>query len=451
MRAAFFCRRFCPASIFLLLLVLTESIQAQTNSPVGNWDCVISGIRNGLAYLTFSSDTNGGTFQGVEVLVPKTVPPGRRSGITALAGSLESEGLGVRGGAQSVSHANVVLYGGFNVNGPWSFDSHRRVTGHFLELAPDRVTCATNVVAISTNVVAGSSSVSATNVLGDATCITRSIFTNLVPGSFINETICYLDRVPISTTTFASTNAIAATNTLPDGTFCETQPVFTNIVSGTFSNQTICYINRVPVGTNDFGSPNPIFATNTLPDGRYCETMPVFTNLVAGSFSNQTICFAKQVNCSGVTNVVNFVGNVAPGKRLTLVAKSTLGGFTIRGVPSASLVDLSGRWSGVRRLNGASFELFDMAALTNTPNSYLVAGEGPGYSYEGLAILTGQKKIGFALTLLSGTNYLGTRAVIGPFNSTKLKAQTTGIEAASGVGALTNRMIFQVQKRSTVP
>ena len=42
---------------------------AQFASPVGTWDCVVSGSENGIAYLTFNADY---TFNGYEVLTPKS-------------------------------------------------------------------------------------------------------------------------------------------------------------------------------------------------------------------------------------------------------------------------------------------------------------------------------------------------------------------------------------------
>src|SRR5690349_18105163 len=74
----FVCRLRLDATLLLLLSPLRGSL-AQNNSPVGQWDCVISGSANGLASLTFFSSTNGGTFAGVGILVPKPLPSPRVS------------------------------------------------------------------------------------------------------------------------------------------------------------------------------------------------------------------------------------------------------------------------------------------------------------------------------------------------------------------------------------
>src|SRR5205814_10480803 len=137
------------------------------------------------------------------------------------------------------------------------------------------------------------------------------------------------------------------------------------------------------------------------------------TNLIVGTFTNQTICFARQLNCSSVTNPVNFIGKISSSQRLTLTAKSPLGNFVIRGVPAAAVQDLRGLWTGTRKQNRTnSFEFFELAAVTNNPNSYVVAGNGAGYSYEGYSLLSSKKKIPVALTIQNGTHYKAMRALM---------------------------------------
>src|SRR5262245_15398846 len=76
--------RVCAVLLFLGLAVG----EAQNNSPVGQSDCVISGAANGLAYLTFFSSTNGGTFTGVGILVPKAIPSPRVSLIPSIVSGI---------------------------------------------------------------------------------------------------------------------------------------------------------------------------------------------------------------------------------------------------------------------------------------------------------------------------------------------------------------------------
>jgi len=426
-----------------------ETTPQTTNET--QWDCTISGSRNGLCLLTFSSDTNGGSFDGVELLVPKSVGPAKGANIHGLAGTLNTNGLGVGPGG-NFGHTNLSYFGAFHIFGPWSFDRHGHITGSFLEVAPDRVSCTTNVVVISTNFDQGLTPVFATNLVDDTVCVTSPSFTNTVAGSYSNRMTCYINRVLISSNMFVSTTPISTTNVLPDGSYCETVPIFTNVISSNFTEQTVCYIDRVQISVNDFSSTNPVTATNVLPSGAFCETLPLTTNLVASTFTNRTVCFARLFNCSAVTNAVNFTGKMTPGERLTLNAKSAAGNFTISGVPAVAQADLSGEWSGTRKQYGSNvFELFDLAAVTNKPNSYLVNGDGPGYSYEGYALLSVKKKIALGLTIINGTSYQATRATIGSFNTNKLKSKTSGIEAPTSTGAPTNRLVFQIEKRITVP
>jgi len=433
-----------------LLSVFQTGAFAQTNTET-QWDCTISGSRNGLCFLSFSSDTNGGTFDGVELLVPKSIGPVRGGGINGLAGTLNTNGLGVGPGG-NFGHTNLSYFGAFHIFGPWSFDRHGHITGTLLEVAPDRVSCTTNLFVISTNFDQSFTPVFATNLDADTVCVTSPTFTNMVVGSYSNRMTCYMNRVLVSSNTFASTTPISATNVLPDGSYCETVPIFTNVVASNFTEQTLCYIDRVQISVSDFSSTNPVTATNVLPSGAFCETLPRTTNFVASSFTNRTVCFARLFNCSSVTNAVNFTGKMTSGKRLTLNAKSMAGNFTISGVPALGQADLSGEWSGTRKQYHTNvFELFDLTAVTNKPNSYFVGGSGPGYTYEGYALLSAKKKIALALTLVNGTSYKTTRAVIGSLNTNKLTSKTSGIEAPTSTGAPTNRMVFQIEKRLTVP
>lgn len=430
----------------------TNSQGQQTNAET-QWDCVISGSRNGLCFLSFSSDTNGGGFDGIELLVPKNTGPAKGALINGLAGTLDTNGIGVGPGG-NFGHTNLSFFGAFRIFGPWSFDRHDHVTGSFLEVAPDRVTCATNAVAISTNLDEGLNPISTTTPFGDTFCVTQPVFTNMVIGSYSNRTTCYMNRVLVSSNIFVSASPISETNTLPDGSYCETIPIFTNSVPSNFTEQTFCYMDRVQFLVNDFVSTNAITATNVLPNGEFCETLPLQTNLVPSTYTNRTICFVRQRNCSSVTNAVNFTGKITTGERLTLNAKSALGNFTIRGVPAVPQADLSGEWSGTRKQDHTNvFELFTLTAVTNEPNSYVVNGSGPGYTYEGYTLLSSKKKIALGLTLMSGssTDYKSTRAVIGSFNVAKLKSKTSGIEAPVSTGALTNKLVFQIEKRTTIP
>src|SRR5256885_1892509 len=133
-----------PYLTFLLLAII-RSVHAQ-NSPAGTWDCVISGTRSGLANLTFSSDTNGGTFDGVAIFAPKGAASPRTSIIAGMVAGLGSNGLSPRrdNNSDASTGTNLVFFGSGPVRGQWAFDAKGRIIGSFVETA-------NQVCAIETN------------------------------------------------------------------------------------------------------------------------------------------------------------------------------------------------------------------------------------------------------------------------------------------------------------
>jgi len=124
-------RRLRPAlaggSAALLLAGATFTSQAQ-NSPVGTWDILMTGVRQGNMYLTFTDD-GGGTVTGGEIIVPQAPSAasfsGRNIGGDAGRGNTTTTPIG--GGTN--------FYGFFPVNGQWGFDSRGRVVGYYDEVA----------------------------------------------------------------------------------------------------------------------------------------------------------------------------------------------------------------------------------------------------------------------------------------------------------------------------
>jgi hypothetical protein len=115
---------------------------------------------------------------------------------------------------------------------------------------------------------------------------------------------------------------------------------------------------------------------------------------------------------------------------------------------------LTGAWYGTRRQDrGAAIEFFEMTHAPYGPNIYWVEGAGTSYAYSGFGMLSSQKKLAFGLTITdpSGQTYESTGAVIGAFNSRKNTATTTGLDSPPGTGAPTNRVTFQVTKRTSLP
>jgi hypothetical protein len=152
---------------------------------------------------------------------------------------------------------------------------------------------------------------------------------------------------------------------------------------------------------------------------------------------------------AGVTNTVSFVAKVVPGKRLTLVASTSNGKVTYKGVPyTGTMPSLNGSWYGTKQTKEQSYlEFYTFASvadsnpfqdshpdLSNYPGIYYTSdGLGGSYDVVGFSMLSSQKKIAFTFQSYTGDATNGVlNASFGSFSvSSKgaLKATTAGIEA----------------------
>jgi hypothetical protein len=143
------------------------------SSPVGTWDVVMSGCRDGVALMTFNSDQ---TISMMEILVPK---PTRNSGFSQTRGpNGDSSRTGTVDGSTNGLPVHTNIFGGvsfpvpdFNqtntdtgtsINGSvlavhggeeagrWGFDSGGRIIGFFTELSPASA-LVTNLIVLGTN------------------------------------------------------------------------------------------------------------------------------------------------------------------------------------------------------------------------------------------------------------------------------------------------------------
>src|SRR6266850_889588 len=147
-------------------------------SPVGTtWDCVISGTRQGVGFLTFAGDPSTGdaTLSLIEIIVP-TAHKSSASGTSAdrgISGDDTRTGTTVSGSFVRPPFTNlfgiVILprndttnfgEGGTiivdhtgNPAGQWSFDSSGRIVGFFTEASGNF--CTTNVTPVFTGVTDG--------------------------------------------------------------------------------------------------------------------------------------------------------------------------------------------------------------------------------------------------------------------------------------------------------
>jgi hypothetical protein len=110
------------------------------NSPVGSWDCVMSGVRTGVATLVFSNDF---TFTAYEVLVPKgpALPD-----TSAATGRGPNTGVGRSpSGTTNSGPSGTAIYGSDAVTNNWTFDEQGRVFGFWAETA-GLTSCVTNIL-----------------------------------------------------------------------------------------------------------------------------------------------------------------------------------------------------------------------------------------------------------------------------------------------------------------
>lgn len=146
--------------------------------------------------------------------------------------------------------------------------------------------------------------------------------------------------------------------------------------------------------------------------------------------------FSIEVTNFVTTNVtlysVSFTGKAVPGRRLTLVASTSGGRLTFRGVPYRDLTDLSfGVWNGIKKEGKQMFvELFSL--WNRVDNSYeMVIETAPDYTAQGFAMVSAQKKMAFALEEIPPNAEAGfLRASIGPYREApkKTTAKTKGFK-----------------------
>jgi hypothetical protein len=143
----------------LLSCGLSLHARAASGSPVGTWDVVISGSRQGLAVMQFSDggtpDTR--TFSIYEIIVPKKV-----SFSSSSDDSRNATGDDSRSGTSSGSSTPSVitftnLFGEeFVLDGKWSFDVNGKIIGVFGEALAEVCTPETFTVTSQTNFPDGS-------------------------------------------------------------------------------------------------------------------------------------------------------------------------------------------------------------------------------------------------------------------------------------------------------
>lgn len=352
------CSQSILSAAMLIAMGLATAVQAASISPLGTWDMVLSGHRQGTAYFTFNPDN---TFTVTEVIVPNAVSTNSSS--VGRGGETIGRNGSSSGGTTFVPGPQV--FGGqLTTNGFWGLDAQGRTIGFFIEVSP-AVNCTTTPIPIST--------------------------TNL-PTVFSPP-----DAPPVTQTN----------NPTTDPTFCVTDVI---------------------LGSTNMGSG----VTN---------------------YAVADICYTNVVICNNITNQISFVGTVST-KRINLECTTPFGNTSYRGVPATAIVPpISGLYFGMKQQNGVSYlEFLTLSIDGNFPpneNIYDVALTGPGYTYNGVAILSSQKRISFDLgqTPAIPTNAPSVvRAVTGPFNPKKDSANMLGWDTdGTGTFIPSEQIRFNIQ------
>lgn len=187
-----------------------------------------------------------------------------------------------------------------------------------------------------------------------------------------------------------------------------------------------------------------------------CVTNEVLINTGIGVVTNII------VECSRVTNAISFVGTVAPGKRLTLLASTPDGKSVFTGVPvtTVNVPDVSGDYTAINLQDTLPHSEFFALTLNTSgvwgPNAYTISGGGPGYLYGGIALLSKSGRFAFSVDInppILQTEKLRLRSVIGTLNKRKANFRTGGIDLLAGdLDLPSNRVTFTgVRTSSSAP
>jgi hypothetical protein len=133
-----------------------------------------------------------------------------------------------------------------------------------------------------------------------------------------------------------------------------------------------------------------------------------------------------------VTNSVSFTAKVGSNGRLSMKGSSGIGALNYRGIPASQLPDVGGTWYGETKRGGQTFiEIIGLNPEVSN-DCYLpyftVCGEGPTYQFDGVALVSNQKRLALNTGWLGQTETVS-RVVFGSLNSTTFRAALKGGEA----------------------
>lgn len=137
---------------------------------------------------------------------------------------------------------------------------------------------------------------------------------------------------------------------------------------------------------------------------------------------------------NSITNGISFRAVVRPGVRMSMSAIRNGQRISYRGVPYVTLADFSGNYYGYGKRDTKQFnELLTMSpsadpdfAPLSLGNLYDVAGLGPAYPTEGMALVSRQKYIALVSLSYETTNGI-LRSIVGPFKLSRGSGSLRGV------------------------
>jgi len=171
------------ATVTLSCALPLHARAAAFDSPVGDWDVVMTARHQGLAIVSFADD---GTFSMGAILVPKPRP--LPSSNTSDRGQTDDSRDGSGGTDVIILPAHTNLFGGFSIpqsdtvngdgsvnhvgvdSGHWSFDTKGRIVGFYTDVSGYDV-CTTNLVLVNNPITGGVD----TNIVIECNRLTNAI------------------------------------------------------------------------------------------------------------------------------------------------------------------------------------------------------------------------------------------------------------------------------------
>lgn len=147
---------------------------------------------------------------------------------------------------------------------------------------------------------------------------------------------------------------------------------------------------------------------------------------VVGYYTQEVEESGDGTNATVYINPVSFRAKVVPGSRITMLATTPDGKMNYRGLPATmEIPDFTGQWFGEKKQNDQTdHEFFNLSPGYETW-LFDLTGSGPGYTTDGICLVSQRKYVGVYLRETTGNN----RSVYGTYNRNSLLLNTKGTDS----------------------